>query len=401
MWEGSTSGQEVVPLRRDIRRLLEQRLLEAVELVLEQELQEALGAQPYERTAVRRGYRNGATLRRVTTVAGTRPLRVPRGRVATAEGTTEEFTSALVPRYARRVREIDAAILSCYLAGANSRRIGKALAPLLGQEHLSKSAASRVVGRLKERFAAWQQRDCAGERYALLFLDGFHVKVRLARRVVAVPVLAALGVRPDGQKVLVALRLATSEAARLWGELLEDLQRRGLAAPALLLVDGHAGLRKALAAWPGVRVQRCTQHKLRNLLGHCPRHAQGELRRDWRPIVEAHDGGAAHQAYAAFLAKWSRLCPAVARSLEEAGEELLTFYEFPRSLWRTLRSTNALENLHREFRRRTKTQASFATEEAALTLLWALVACGQIRLRSVNGHQDLQRFLATTWTQAA
>jgi putative transposase len=401
MSKASTSRQEVVHLRRDIRRLLEQRLLEAVELVLEEELGEALGSRPYERTAVRRGYRNGTKLRRVTTVAGTRELRVPRGRVATPEGETKEFTSQLVPRYARRVREVDEAILACYLAGANSRRIQKALAPLLGEEHLSKSAASRVVGRLKERFAAWRERDCAGERYALLFLDGFHVKVRLARRVVAVPMLAALGVRPNGQKVLVALRLATSEAARLWAELLEDLQRRGLAAPELLIVDGHAGLRKALAAWPGVRVQRCTQHKLRNLLEHCPRHAHPELRRDWTTILDARDGLAAHQAYAAFLAKWSRLCPAVARSLEEAGEELLTFYEFPRSMWKTLRSTNALENLHREFRRRTKTQASFATEEAALTLLWAMVACGQIRLRSVNGHQDLQRFIATTWTQAA
>ncbi|MGH9464754.1 MAG: transposase, partial [Thermoanaerobaculia bacterium] len=96
-----------------------------------------------------------------------------------------------------------------------------------------------------------------------------------------------------------------------------------------------------------------------------------------------------------------RLCPPVARSLEEAGEELLTFYEFPHSTWKAIRSTNALENLNREFRRRTKTQASFATDQAALTLLWGLVAFGQIHLRTIDGYRDLQRFIERTWTQAA
>lgn len=396
-----TSQAQVVEWRLEVRELLQARLLEAVEVVLEEELKIALGADSYERTLARRGYRNGRERRRITPSQGTRELRVPRGRIAQPDGSLAEHRSELLPRYARRTREIDEAILSCYLAGANSRRIRKALAPLLGEEHLSKSAVSRVVGRLKELFARWQERDLAAEGYALLFLDGFHLKVRLARRVVAVPVLAALGVREDGQKVLVALRLAASEAASLWSELLIDLQRRGLVAPRVLVVDGHAGLRKALAAWPEVEVQRCTQHKLRNLLEHAPRHAQAEVRRDYRAITHARDGLAARKAYQAFVAKWSRLCPPVARSLEEAGEELLTFYELPRALWKAIRSTNALETLHREFRRRTKTQGSFATEQAALTLLWGLVAFGQIRLRRMDGYRHLKKLLDAPWTQAA
>lgn len=247
----ATTGQ-VLGFRRQIRDLLRERLLEVVEVVLVEELSQALGSESYERTVGRRGYRNGVEQRRLTTVAGTRTLEVPRGRVEQADGSTQEFRSEILPRYARRTREIDGAILSCYLAGANSRRIRLALQPLLGDEHLSKSTVSRVVGRLKELFAAWSQRDLSGESYAVLFLDGFHLKVRLARRVVSAPVLAVLGVREDGQKVLVALRLATSEAEVNWAEVIVGLQHRGLPVPRLLVVDGHQGLGKALAQWSGV-----------------------------------------------------------------------------------------------------------------------------------------------------
>jgi putative transposase len=266
MKEGTTG--QVLEFRRQIRDLLRERLLEVVEVVLAEELSQALGSESYERTAGRRGYRNGFEERQLTTVAGTREVRVPRGRVRQPGGTTREFRSEILPRYRRRTQEIDEAILNCYLAGANSRRIRLALQPLLGEEHLSKSAVSRVVGRLKELFAAWSQRDLSVESYAVLFLDGFHLKVRLARRVVSVPVLAVLGVREDGQKVLVELRLAASEAEVNWAAVIVGLQRRGLAAPLLLIVDGHQGLGKALAHWSGVKVQRCTHHKAGNLAEH-------------------------------------------------------------------------------------------------------------------------------------
>ena len=130
--------------------------LEAIEVVLEEEVDQALGCGSYERAEDRRGYRNGAETRRVTTSVGTRELRVPRARVRDEEtGETTEFRSELLPWYARRTREVDEAILGTYLSGANSRRIRKALKPLLGEEHLSKSAVSRVVSRLKERFEEW------------------------------------------------------------------------------------------------------------------------------------------------------------------------------------------------------------------------------------------------------
>jgi len=326
---------------------------------------------------------------------------VPRGRIASTEGRTTEFHSQLLPRSARRTREIDEAILSCYLGGVNSRRIRTALKPLLGERHLSKSAVSRIVGRLKALFATWQGRDLSAERYPIVFLDGFHLKVRVARRVVSVPVLAALGVTETGQKCLLTLRVAASEASATWGAAVTDLQQRGLAAPLLLIVDGNAGLKHALKQWDGVRVQRCTTHKLENLRTHCPRHAQAEMKRGYHRVLYAAAGLAARAAYEAFVKKWATLCPAVAKSLEAAGLELLTFYDFPKAMWKSLRTTNTVENLNREFRRRTKTQASFGTEDAALTVLYGLVAFGHIQLRKIDGHQHLPSFLAKAWQKVA
>ena len=125
------------------------------------------------------------------------------------------------------------------------------------------------------------------------------------------------------------------------------------------------------------------------------------MKRDYDRIIYANDGLAARAAYDAFVKKWSTLCATVATSLEEAGQELLTFYEFPKSTWKSIRTTNLLENLNREFRRRTKTQASFGTEEGALTVLYGLVAFGQIQLRRIDGHQHLPAFAAKTWQKVA
>ncbi len=401
MQETSISPVTILQFRQDIEAQFRRHIREAIEVSLTEELAAALGSHRHERTDDRRGYRNGTTDRTVTTPDGTRTITVPRGRVIAADGTTEEFHSRLVPRYARRTREVDAAILGCYLGGVNSRRMKTALKPLLGEAHLSKSAVSRIVGRLKALFATWQSRDLSSERYAVIFLDGFHLKVRMAKRVVSVPVLAALGVTDTGQKCLLSLRLAVSEAKTSWGAVVTNLHERGLAAPLLLVVDGNGGLKSALKHWDGVRVQRCTTHKLENLKEHCPRHARPEMKRDYDRIIYAGDALAARAAYDAFLKKWSTLCPAVATSLEEAGLDLLTFYDFPKATWKSIRTTNTLENLNREFRRRTKTQASFGTEDAALTVLYGLVAFGQIVLRKIDGSRHLPSFLAKEWQKVA
>ena len=389
------STADVIQLRQDVKSLLQRRVLEAIECVLEEEVEQALGVVRHERSDERRGYRNGSISRRVTTTDGPRSLRIPRARIKT-DGAAREFRSEILPRYQRRTREVDEAVLAVYLAGANSRRIKKALSPLLGEENLSKSAISRVVGRLKALFAQWRSRDLTEERYAIVFLDGFHLKVRLCKRVVSVPVLVAMGVTEDGSKRLVALELAVSESGPSWSGFVTGLIDRGLVPPKLLVTDGHGGLKKARAAWPEVQVQRCTNHKWENLKSHCPTHAHSELRRDWYTVVRAKDGLAAREAYDGMLSKWRSLCAPVARSLEEGGLELLTFYSLPKPMWKGLRTTNSIETLNREFRRRTKTQGSFSTEEAAVTLLFGLVAFGQIELRRITGHSHVAEFLSNT-----
>jgi putative transposase len=367
MPETSTSQATILQFRQDIEAQLRGKIREALEAALAEELAAALGSQPHERTAQRRGYRNGAMARTITTPEGTRAVTVPRGRIVDRDGTTTEFRSELLPRYARRTHEVDEAILGCYLGGVNTRRIRTTLRPLLGERHLSKSAVSRIVGRLKALFATWQDGDLSSEQYAVIFLDGFHLKVRMAKRVVSVPVLAALGVAANGQQCLLHLRLAASEAEVTWGAVVTGLQQRGLAAPLLLVVDGNGGLKNALKQWEGVRIQRCTTHKLENLKAHCPQYARAEMKRDYDRIIYADDGLAARAAFDAFVKKWSTLCPAVAKSLQEGGLELLTFYEFPKETWKSIRTTNTIENLNREFRRRTSDVASVITLAALTT----------------------------------
>ena len=152
-----------------------------------------------------------------------------------------------------------------------------------------------------------------------------------------------------------------------------------------MISDGHKGLTKALEKWPGCRLQRCPEHKRANLLEHCPAHARRELRRDYNRIVYAGKGTGSMLAKpmtsSSPSGRLSRRPSSRKRSLEEAGNQLLTFYEFPRAMWKSIRTTNALENLNREFRRRTKTQASFSSEESAVALLFGLIASGQIRRR--------------------
>jgi putative transposase len=376
-------------VREEIRR----RVRGAIEAVLDEELEATLGAARYQRTDQRTGFRNGSHRRTVTTEQGPTTLTIPRGRVMDEHGRSREWRSELLPRYQRRTAQVDEAILGSYLAGSGTRRIKRALEPLLGESSLSKSAISRIVGRLKSHFEQWSQRDLSGERYAVVYLDAIRLPIRMAGRVVKVPVQAALGVTDDGQKVLISMSIAASESTAAWTSSLRDLVDRHLPAPMLVVIDGCKGLRAAVReAWPEALVQRCTKHKLENLLAKAPKHSHDELKRDYRAITHAASASAARAAYASFLTKWRRILASVAASLEEAGEELLTFTRFPKSQWKSLRTTNVLERVNGEFRRRTKTQGSFRHEQSALTLLFGLIAMGQLRLRKIDGWRDLSRW---------
>lgn len=372
-----------------------------IEDLVATELDEALGAGWYERTgpegeAARRGHRHTWRTRELTTSCGPATIRVQRARLFGEDGApSEEWASALVPRYKRRMRAVDDAILGAYLAGANSRRIRGALRPLLANAPLSKSAVSRVVYGLKQAFETWREERLEDKPIVYLFLDAIAVKVRVAGAVESVPILVALGVTETGEKELLGLQLMASESTAAWRAMVDDLVRRGLRAPLLCIIDGNPGLRRAVAeTWPRAQVQRCAVHKLRNLEAHCPKRALDDLRTDFHAITEARGLAAAKQAYARFVARWERRCPGVVRSLEEAGAELLTVFRFPRAQWKCLRTTNAIERLQEEFRRRIKTQASLPTEASVLALFHGLYASGQIRMRRIDGWQQLGKVIA-------
>jgi putative transposase len=357
----------------------------AIEVAVDEELTAALGAPRYERCGSRCGYRNGFKPRTLTGPTGPLALAVPRATVFTPTG-PREWTSALLPRYQRRLREVNEAVVATYLAGGNTRRVRGALAPLLKGAPLSKSAVSRIVGTLRAALEAWRARSLADLDVVYLYLDALALRVRSAGKVVSVPVLGAVAVLADGQKQLVVLELCGGESFEAWKGCLDDLVTRGLPAPALCIIDGHAGLRRAVElVWPTADVQRCCVHKLRNLERKAPKHALAEVREDFHRIVYAASGEAARVAYSAFERKWTKRCPGVVRSLHEGGEELLTFFRFPKAQWKTLRTTNVIERLNEEFRRRVKTQGALPTEDAALILLFSLVASGQIRLRKLDG----------------
>jgi transposase-like protein len=218
------------------------------------------------------------------------------------------------------------------------------------------------------------------EKIVYVYLDAIYPKVRSGGKVVSLAVLVALGVRENGEKVLLSLMSAGAESAEGWQMLLEDLAGRKMGRPRLAISDGNAGLAEALQRqWPGVAQQRCTVHKLRNLLAKAAKHTHEAVREDYHRIVYAADLEAAQKAREAFLGKWRKPCPGVAASLEEAGENLLTFYRFPPSQWLALRTSNAIERMQLEFRRRVKTQAALPSEGSVLRVFFGLWVSGQRR----------------------
>lgn len=381
------------PRSVSLGELIHEHVRRAIELAVSEELAVALAARPYARTGERRGYRNGHKGRTVTGPTGPLPLTLPRATVVSPVG-RREWRSMIVPRYARRAPEVNAAVVATYLAGANTRRIRGALAPLLKGAPLSKSAVSRVVATLRESLQAWMSRSLADVDGIVVYLDAIALRVRSAGRVVSLPVLGAVGVLPDGRKQLLALECCGGESAAAWRGFVEDLARRGLGAPVLCIIDGNPGLRRALGEiWPAALVQRCCVHKLRNLERKAPKHALAELREDFHRIVYAAGGDPARAEVAAFERKWAKRCPGVVRSLQEGGAELLTFFTFPRAQWKTLRTTNVIERLNGEFRRRVKTQSALPSEDTAVVLLFSLVASGQIRLRRLDGWRQIAAVL--------
>jgi transposase-like protein len=372
-----------------------------IEAMIEEELTTALSRPRYgrrspgsdggEAAAPVTGHRHGHRTRRLTGTFGPTEIAVPRARLVGQDGTTREWKSAGLRAYQRRTLAADALIAATYLAGTNTRRVRRALAAVFA-EGVSKDVVSRVWRKVKTDWDAWNRRDLSQEPMVRLILDGTVVRVRLDRKATAISLLVVIGVREDGQKVLLAAKTMGGETTEAWRAVLDDLVARGLRRPHFLVVDGAPGLDKALAAlWDGVPTQRCTVHKHRNLLAHAPERLHEEISADYTDMIYAATAEEIEARRHAFLRKWRLRHRAVADSLEEAGDKLFAFTRLPPSQWKSARTTNAIERLHEEFKRRIKTQTVLPSADTAAMLFWALLASGQIRMRKVDGWPSLAK----------
>ncbi len=379
---------------------LRDRVREFIHAMIEGELDMALSRPRYARHAKpssgqaagavgATGHRHGHRSRSLLGSFGQVEIEVPRARLNTLGGKTTEWKSKALRAYQRRTLVADALIAGSYLAGTNTRRVRRALASLFGGA-VGKDTVSRVWRKVKTDWDAWNARSLAEEPIVRLILDGTVVRVRLDRKATSISLLIVIGVREDGQKVLLAIKSMGGESTEAWRTVLDDLIKRGLQRPEFLIVDGASGLDKAIAAvWDGVPVQRCTVHKHRNLLAHAPERLHDEVTADYTDMIYAATPEEIEARRNAFIRKWRVKHHAVADSLEEAGARLFTFTRLPPSQWRSARTTNAIERLHEEFKRRIKTQTVLPSADTAAMLFWALLASGQINMRKVDGWQTL------------
>jgi putative transposase len=384
---------------------LRERVREFIQAMIETELEAALCRPRYGRRSKAQeehgdgpsgvsGHRHGHRPRSLIGTFGRVEIAVPRARLDTAEGKTTEWKSTALRTYQRRTKRADSLIAGAYLAGTNSRRVRRALAAVFGGA-VGKDTVSRVWRKVKSDWDAWNARSLAEEPIVRLILDGTVVRARVDRKATSIVLLVVLGVREDGQKVLLAIKNMGGETSAAWRTVLDDLVGRGLRKPEFLIVDGGTGLEQALASlWGDVATQRCTVHKHRNLLAHAPQRLHEEVSADYNDMIYAASATEVEQRRRSFIRKWRLKCKAVADSLEEAGDRLFTFTRLPLSQWKSARTTNAIERLHEEFKRRIKTQTVLPSAETAGMLFWALLSAGQITMRKVDGWQTLSHKLA-------
>jgi transposase-like protein len=371
-----------------------------IEAMLEAELSEVLVRSRYARrdkssdgvsndAVIMTGHRHGHRERNLLGSFGPIKIAVPRARLNAPDGKTTEWKSRSLRAYQRRTQAADALIASVYLSGTNTRRVRRALQSLFAGA-VSEDTVSRVWRKVKSDWDAWNSRSLADEPIVRLILDGTVVKVRLDRKATSISLLVVLGVRADGQKMLLSIKSMGSESKEAWRTVIDDLIKRGLRRPEFLIVDGASGLESAIAAvWDSVPVQRCTVHKHRNLLAHAPERLKEEITSDYNDMIYAATREEVEKRRKAFIRKWRLKHRAVADSLEEAGDRLFTFTRLPQSQWKSVRTTNAIERLHEEFKRRIKTQTVLPSAETAAMLFWALLASGQINMRKIDGWQTL------------
>ena len=316
--------------------------------------------------------------------------------VAAPEGERITFTSAILPRWARRTRSLEALLPVLYLRGISTGDFQEALAALLGRE--APNLSPSVIGRLKEDWQAdydrWQRRDLSARRYVYVWADGVYLQARMEED--AACMLVIIGATPEGRKELVGFQVGVRESAQSWRELLVDLKARGLsAAPEIAVGDGAMGFWKALEEiFPTTRHQRCWQHKLVNILNKVPKSVQPNMKADLREVRDAPDRGTADRAIRIFAEKYGAKYPKAVDCLTRDRDALLTFFNFPAEHWDHLRTSNPIESVFATVRHRTVRTKGALSQKTARLMVFKLVMAAAKTWRRLKGETVLPLVLA-------
>jgi len=353
--------KELMKEQEDFLRPL---IREVLQEVLEVEMEEALGAEKGERTASRRGYRSGYYDRTLVTRVGKLELRVPQDRQG-------HFRTEVFERYQRSEKALVGAMTEMYVQGVSTRKVKAVTEELCGHE-ISASTISRLNGKLDEELGRFAKRRLT-DPYPYVILDARYEKVREDGVIAPQAVMIAIGVDWEGRRNVLAVELANRESLSSWKEFCLALKERGLHGVELVISDDHAGLRKAIAeVFTEAVWQRCYVHFLRNSLDYLPRKADNDCLTELRWIYDRRSIEEARQDLAAWLKKWSGRYPKLCDWVENNIEETLTFYRLPRQHHKNLKSTNLLERLNEEIKRRTLVVRIFPNTAACLRLVRAL-----------------------------
>jgi transposase-like protein len=338
----------------------------AVQEFLEAEMNECLGAAKSERTEGRLGFRSGHYPRKLITRAGTLELRVPQDR----DG---RFSTEIFSRYQRSEKALVAALIEMYVQGVSTRKIKAVSEELCGHE-FSASTISELNATLDEELERFARQRLEGE-YPYLILDARYEKVREAGVIRSRAVLVAIGIDWEGRRRILGVELAGRESATSWRDFLLGLKARGFCGARMAITDDHAGLKRALAeVLPEAAWQRCYVHFLRNALDHLPRKADDDCLTELRWLYDRRDAAEARLHLRAWLERWAAKYPRLCAWVEEGIEETWTFYRQPREHHKHIKSTNMLERLNQELKRRTHVVRIFPNDASCLRLIRALAS---------------------------
>jgi putative transposase len=318
-----------------------------------------------------------------------------RDRNPDAAGERIRFTSAILPRWARRTASLDALLPILYLRGVSMGDFQEALAALLGKEapNLSPSVIARLRGEWEADYTRWQRRDLSARRYVYVWADGVYLQARMEPQ--AECMLVLIGATPEGRKELLGFQVGMRESAQSWRELLVDLKARGLViAPELATGDGALGFWKALEqVSPTTRQQRCTVHKTANILDKLPRSIQPAAKADLREIWSAPDRATAETAVATFAAKYGAKYDKAVTCLTKDRDALLTFYDFPAEHWDHLRTSNPIESVFATVRHRTVRTKGALSQDTARLMVFKLVMAAAKTWRRLKGENQLPKVI--------